>query len=271
MIDIEIFVYLGSGQSSRNVLCRFRFGSQSFQYCYRNLAKWLGFSYFAWRNTNAANEKDVQNVDVNVEQLEHVLVAALAAASTKAQKRSLTSRYGSSAKAPRRNLHAIEKAPTVDAASVVIERATSLQHSQRLATKSAWSYRSVIPVALALMILLVAVIIIGKRFKFSRTRIFFILLVGLPMTMHFTMTSKSSAIYAKPPGFQAPIVAAFSKNFSSSSTSSLYGKFVDRYSSITGTHCCVCDFSNPYIRKSSVVAHTRHINSTPSLQKHSQH
>jgi hypothetical protein len=232
MIEIQICFYLASGQSSRDVSCRFRFGSQSFQYCYRNLAKWLGFSYFAWRNTNAANEKDVQNVNVNVEQLEHVLVAALAAASTKAQKRSLTSRYGSSAKAPSRNLHDIEKAPAVDVASFAIQRATSLQDSQQLPAKATWSYRSAIPVAIALMILLVAVIMIGKRFKFSRRRILFILLVVLPVTMHFAVATKSSAIHTKSPGFKAPIVAA-----SSSSTSSLYGQFVDRYSSITGTRC----------------------------------
>ena len=59
----------------------------------------------------------MQNVHVNVEQLEQVMVAALAAASTKAQKRSLASRYGSSAKTPKRTLNDIGKAPVVEVAS----------------------------------------------------------------------------------------------------------------------------------------------------------
>jgi hypothetical protein len=188
----------------------------------------------------------VQNVHVNVEQLEQVMVAALAAASTKAQKRSLASRYGSSAKTPKRTLNDIGKAPAVEVASAAIQQAASLQQSQpkQLPLKSAWSYRSAILVAIALLVLVAAVFVISKRFKFSRRRIFFILLVVMSVAMHISVTmsqrpakdpviveARPSAIYSKPPGFQAPTVAA-----SSSATDSLYRQFVDHYSAIPGTH-----------------------------------
>ena len=53
------------------------------------MAKWLGFSYFAWRNTDASSEEEVQNVKVNIDQFGQVMIAALAAAATKAQARYL--------------------------------------------------------------------------------------------------------------------------------------------------------------------------------------
>ena len=56
------------------------------------MAKWLGSSYFAWRNTNENSEEGVQNVKVNIEQFGQTMTAALAAAATKAQARYLQAR-----------------------------------------------------------------------------------------------------------------------------------------------------------------------------------
>jgi hypothetical protein len=207
---------------------RFRFGSQSFQYCYRNLAKWLGLSYFSWRNTNANDEQDVQNVKVNIQQLERVMIAALAAAASKAQKRALLSQYSPD--------QLVDTGVKSNYSEVVESSAFPGPRPARF--KSSSVLRTSTVAGLAAAVLLVLAVILRTVCKLSKRILFFLLLVTMTLTTqaavnfyHQQHTQQTATKTANVPDGRSILVVTPT---ATTERASLYEQFLVQYSSMTG-------------------------------------
>lgn len=232
------------------MFARFRFKIQSFQYCYRNLAKWLGMTYFAWRNTVAGNEHEVQNVKIDTRQLEDVMIAAVAAAGTKAQKRVLLfqDKLGNQTQFNQRKL---------------LKRLNYTRPCRQRLVPS-FSLFSVPATPVLLLFFLAASVLTIRQFcKFSKRGSAILLLAFVSLmsqtvvnrfhelptqqaarllatqqtaTTQQAVTSNSTAAPAKPVSITLPASAAADVSLS------LYSQFQLRYSSVTGACCCVIQF-----------------------------
>ena len=225
--------------------CRFRSGTQSFLYCYRNLAKWLGVPYYAWRNTDTGSEDSaLQNVNVNLEQLLPVVTAALAAAATKAQARAL----GGHAAV----FHQREKP-----FELRNDAAASRRFEPVAATSSSESYRISAAAALLLLLLLIASAALSKFCRVGCKRTLFCLLAFAALLAQVAVIdfhdfyhnklqqpaatkSASPDVRRSPPVNLAAAVAVGQTSPSEDTPSSLYAQFLRRYSSVTGAFLCLC-------------------------------
>lgn len=211
-----------SPESEADMFVRFRFGQQAFQYCYRNLAKWLGMPYFAWRNTIASNEHEVQNVKIDIRQLEDVMIAAVAAAATKAQKRVL--------------LFQDELRPQTQ-----LKQLKQAKWKPRQRVESSFStFSTPITSVLVLSFLLVSALILRQFWKFSKRGGAILLLAFVSLlsqtvlnSFHELQTQQAAASRlnappAKPASMTLPASAA--------ANVSLYGQFLLHYSSVAGAY-----------------------------------
>jgi hypothetical protein len=235
-----------------NLFLRFRFGSQSFQYCYRNLAKWLGFSYFAWRNTIAGNEEDVQNVKVNADQLEPVLIAALAAATSKAQSRSLFLQYGLGQ----------QRAHEIKNISYGQFQSSNNSKSRQFSVKSSSSFPTTISgitAALTLAFFLVTAIAFQFFCKLSKRGMFILLLASVSLMTQIALNGVHQLQLQQPSSKSLNIVdtkPVLIVESESTQNVSLYSQFLLYYASKTGAfvkwlHCLLC-FVHLGVHKSDI-------------------
>jgi hypothetical protein len=197
------------------------------------MAKWLGSSYFAWRNTNQNSEEGVQNVKVNIEQFRQTITAALAVAATKAQARYLQARslqfqFGIGEQLGVESSNKTRKQENVVPRQVVVYS----------------SFRIFVAAVFPLIFMAIAAAILRFFCKFSRRSIaiisFFMLAsISLMTQMMFVdffqlQQPKPAAEKLNTPEAN-PVQAAILS--SATNTNSLLAQFLLRYSSITGA-CC---------------------------------
>ena len=233
-----------SPESEANMFVRFRFGQQAFQYGYRNLAKWLGMPYFAWRNTIASNEHEVQNVKIDIRQLEDVMIAAVAAAATKAQKRVLLfqDKLGNQTQFNQRKL---------------LKRLNYTRPCRERLVRSFLPFSVPATPVLLLLFLAASVLIIRQFCKFSKRGSAILLLAFVSLmiqtvvnSFHELQSQQAARLLAtasaKPVSITLPASAAADVSLS------LYSQFQLRYSSVTGACCCVIQFLSFKLRRRSL-------------------
>jgi hypothetical protein len=206
---------------------RFRFGQQSFQYCYRNLAKWLGMPYFAWRNTIASNEHEVQNVKIDTRQLEDVMIAAVSAAATKAQKRVLLFQDELGTQTQLKQ----QKQPKQ------LKQAKQTKSSQRVMSSFS-TFSTPITYVLVLSFLLASAFILRQLWKFSKRGSAILLLAFVSLvsqtvlnSFHELQTQQAVASHLNAPP-ASPALTTLPA--SAAANVSLYSQFLVQYSSVTG-------------------------------------
>jgi hypothetical protein len=257
---------------------RFRSGTQSFLYCYRNLAKWMGLPYFAWRNTNS-NEEDqaLQNVKVDVEQVGHVVTAALAAAASKAQARFLQSRAD------------FGEEPVVQNQNNLFKNSSELfelqiaklgQRQPRPAAHSLSSYRIVATAVILMLLLTVSAAILRKFCKCSCRRVSALLLTlvcaavtaqimlidshrihpaagSKPINREFRPVTEiqiqSTSVSEINTESKSASAAPADEPAAASNSRSFYAQFLMRYTSVTGTSVSAACRSHAAIVTASLV------------------
>jgi hypothetical protein len=184
--------------------------------------------YFAWRNTIASNEHEVQNVKIDTRQLEDVMIAAVSAAATKAQKRVLlfqdelgTQTQLKQQKQPKQLKQAKQAA----------------KPSQRVMS-SLSTFSTPITSVLALSFLLASAFIFRQVWKFSKRGSAIILLAFVSILSQTVLNSfhELQMQQAVASHLNAPLASPASTTLPASAAAnvSLYSQFLVHYSSVTG-------------------------------------
>ena len=227
---------------------RFRSGKQSFLYCYRNLAKWLGVPYFAWRNTDTGSEEqELQNLKVNIEQFGHVMTAALAAATSKAQARYLGSRAGTEQELEIRTRELQSAERSIEKFHVNLDAAHE-HHMPALKASRSPSWPSIFNAAvkavfvfILLVLLTILAVSLQKYCRCSCRRmsaaLFGLLCVAVTVQIividaHQLQKPKLTANKLNPP---EPGAGTATDPSNVMHTNSLYAQFLRRYTAATGT------------------------------------
>jgi hypothetical protein len=203
------------------------------------MAKWLGFSYFAWRNTDASSEEEVQNVKVNIDQFGQVMIAALAAAATKAQARYLLATAATT--------HArVFPVPVEIGVENKDNTLTLNDATPRQVYVPSSSCRMVTAAVSLLVFLTIFAAILRTICKFGCRRMLFLLLAFIALMTQIIVIDIHQLQQPLPvskklnPQDAKPVRAANAA--SATNTSSLLTQFLLRYSNVTGacSHAHIC-------------------------------